>query len=387
MFAPNDYGKLIALPPFCLARGSRSVFPALLPAWSVFVDEPSDSSISSGHPTWIVPQQRIPSMLSFPSTRRRPGFTLIELLVVIAIIAILIGLLLPAVQKVREAAARMTCTNQIKQIGLGTHNYENTYTVLPGLWTYQNVSPRSHASLFYFLLPFIEQQNLFNQGSSAGNPTLANDNLYYWSSYSTVGPVVVKTYVCPADSSNAGSIDQTSAQNFGFTYATGSYAGNVMVYDPSSPRSILNAMPDGTSNTVMIGHRKQYCDGTNVWGLSPGGGIYTDWAAEPWTTGTLHTLPGFGYTTYNSRRGQNVTLLNADGVPASVPDYASGGLPFQIAPSQGNCNPSVLVSPHTGVMMVGLGDGSVRSVSSGISSTTWTNACIPDDGSVLGSDW
>jgi type II secretory pathway pseudopilin PulG len=308
-------------------------------------------------------------------------------LVVIAIIAILIGLLLPAVQKVRAAAARMQCANQLKQIGLATHNYENTYNVLPGLWTYQNINPRSHASLFYFLLPFLEQQALFNQGTSATNPTLATDNLYYWSTYSTVGPVVVKNYVCPADPSNAGSMDQTSQANFGFTYATGNYAGNVMVYDPSAPKSVLNAMPDGSSNTVMVGHRLQYCDGTNVWGLAAGAGIYTDWAAEPWTTGTLHTLPGFGYSTYNALRGSNVTTVNADGVPASVPDFTSGSLPFQVTPTPGNCNPGVIVSPHTGVMLVCLGDASIRSVSSGISAATWKNACIPDDGNILGSNW
>jgi type II secretory pathway pseudopilin PulG len=308
------------------------------------------------------------------------------LLVVIAIIAILIGLLLPAVQKVRDAAARAQCSNQFKQLGLATHNYESSSSVIPGLWTYQNVTPRSHASLFYFLLPFMEQQPLFNLGTSTSNPTLANDNLFFWSSFSSVSNIVVKTYVCPADASNPGSQD-TSGYGGSWVYATSNYAGNVMVYDPSIPKSIVNSMPDGTSNTVMIGHRLQYCDGTNPWGLPPGGGVRTDWAAEPWTTGTVHPEPGFGYTTYNALRGSNVTTLNAIGVPASSPDFSSGNLPFQITPSSGNCNPGVIVSPHTAAMLVGIGDGSVRTVSSGITAATWKNACIPNDGNPLGSDW
>ncbi len=121
------------------------------------------------------------------STCRRShrGFTLIELLVVIAIIGVLIGLLLPAVQKVREAANRTKCANNLKQIALASHNYENTQQVLPGLWTcntsaYPN---RDYSNLFYFLLPYIEQQALFAAGASTSNPDLANDGIIHFSCY------------------------------------------------------------------------------------------------------------------------------------------------------------------------------------------------------------
>jgi prepilin-type N-terminal cleavage/methylation domain-containing protein len=328
--------------------------------------------------------------------RCRPAFTLIELLVVIAIIAILIGLLLPAVQKVREAAARIQCTNNFKQLGLATHNYENTYQKMPLLWLttpwpYPANGPAgitAASNVFFMLLPFIEQQNVFNLGFSSGMPNMT-----------LVASTVIKTYLCPSDGSNPSNVDQADkTYPNGGQFATSNYAGNVMVFDPLKFHTIVTSMPNGTSNTVMMGHVLQSCNDVVIWGSPPA--VYTDWAGDGYNGVWYWEFPGFGYPTYCRTYNPNGISTNQPVLPSSslnnLPvyydfgdyrDFVFAGVPFQIQPAAGYCNPSLTVSPHTGVMIVGLGDGSVRTVSSGISNTTWLNACNPVSGVPLGSDW
>jgi prepilin-type N-terminal cleavage/methylation domain-containing protein len=329
-------------------------------------------------------------------SRLRGGFTLVELLVVIAIIGVLVGLLLPAVQKVREAGARIQCSNNFKQIGLATHNYHDAYQKIPPLsnFVWNNYGNNRETNVFFLLLPFIEQMNLYNSSITSTN------NGYYdpagWQQVCvTIGQNVVNNFICPSDPTNATThLDANSPSWYGPQFATSGYVANVMVYDPNpSSRTLTTAMPNGTSNVIMLGHRLEYCDGINYWGLSPGQGMYNDWDATPDQTGTYHPIPAFGWGTYYTLRGNYMGPNNVQGhglhplPPGDAPDFTDGTLPFQVTPGPGNCDPGVISSPHTNAMIVGLGDGSVRTITPSISTTTWLNACIPDSGNVLGSDW
>ncbi|QVL34907.1 DUF1559 domain-containing protein [Telmatocola sphagniphila] len=175
-------------------------------------------------------------MCVFKAVRKnRQGFTLIELLVVIAIIAILIGLLLPAVQKVREAAARTKCFNNFKQIGLATMMYTDTYGYYPP--AFSKAPNTTNWAWSTWILPYIEQGNLYTNL----NPTVNNLSL---NSFTTM-PVPI--YLCPSDPS------PTINSNYG-GYAKSNYVVSEQVSDGGSA-ILMNSITDGTSNTIMAGER------------------------------------------------------------------------------------------------------------------------------------
>ncbi|HMF19683.1 MAG TPA: DUF1559 domain-containing protein [Gemmataceae bacterium] len=299
--------------------------------------------------------------MKFLSKRRWHGFTLIELLVVIAIIAILIALLVPAVQKVREAAARTQSENNLKQIGLAAHSANDAYKKLPhGLGFYPNTSPNwsnfnwggppaTFGPITYHLLPFIEQQNMYNAAN--------------WSVQWTAYHQVVPTYIAPSDpTAPADGIIQDNWSNNPSTQAAWgggalSYSANGFVFGARDDKvaRIPQTFRDGTSNTIIFAERYSTC------------GLYR----HIWN---------------NDESGAPGDVQNPDpnDVFFGLPAYQT--LP-QWAPTDANCNANLLQSYSAGGILVGLGDGSVRTVTPIISLTTWQNAITPADGNLLGPDW
>jgi len=306
-----------------------------------------------------------------PVSRRWRGFTLIELLVVIAIIAILIGLLLPAVQKVREAAARAQCQNNVKQMSLAIVNMADTNQgKLPGsIGNYPTLSPAGVGApnngcggMLLFLLPYIEQQNLYNStyvpnGDANDNRNGPNPTYSQWQGPVTTrygGPgVFIKTYICPSDyTQTAGTGSHSSYGVNGMIFREGFWALNLLRY----PASIT----DGTSNTIFFTDKLARCSTGN----------YPDNYWPDW--GPVIASPDEGDPT-----GPPYNTVFPPG-PQITP-YMNG--------SVANCNGGIASSPHTAGINTGMGDGSVRFVAQGISTTTWWYAETPNNGDLLGPDW
>lgn len=350
-------------------------------------------------------------------TLRISAFTLIELLVVIAIIAILIGLLLPAIQKVRESAQRAKCTNNVKQLMLAVHGYasdnngnlpsaevqgQGIATAASTAWYNYSVSigaannPSGVLCNMYFLLfPYLEQENVYTNAITGGShPTGYN---YYMLQLPTTtvgtvasagswGNVPFPVFYCPSDASNPG--------NNNTSFGSNSYAFNLPLFSTAktTPLAVtgqyssgnwvsqysLAGIPDGASNTIAFSERIASC------GPIPGSG-------NPNVVNSINLLNGnngqpcfdfavaYGQIFSSPPVYPPLPQIGVITITCNSAYYDSGADEFTYG-----MEPSTM---HPQTITTGMADGSVRYVGKGLSANTWYLACNPADGQPLGNDW
>jgi prepilin-type N-terminal cleavage/methylation domain-containing protein len=272
-------------------------------------------------------------MRTLPSPRR-PGWSLLELLIVLALLGFLAGLLLPAVLYARQQNERKLCEDRLKILGIAMHNLHDVYRKLPPVVGSFPV-PQQAGSLYYVVLPYIEEDNLYRkalQNIQAGKVSVLDNDAF---------GAVVKNYLNPADKS-------APPGNRYKGYATTGFAANALVFGVGRSRgSLIAAMPDGTSNTIMFAERYALCNGQpNLWG-------YND---------VYYWAPMFAH--YSLDR-------------------------FQIRPDPNTkeCDPRLAQTSFAAGLSVAVGDGSTRVLGPNFSARTWRLACVPNDGELMPAEW